>query len=227
MENPVTYLEATMKRTKLFTAVLLAACVFALAAGSRSLADSAAESPAAAQGEMQLPPGWTADDMQAMMAAGTPGKMQEYLARDAGTWRGKTTMTMYPGAESTTSECTSKVTPIMDGRYTKVEMEGEMPGMGPFSGLGLSGFDNVSQKFVSTWIDNQGTGIGYGTGELSPDGKTLTWEFNFNCPITKKPTVMREVDTVTGPNSKTLEMFGPDPKTGKEFKMMTIELTKE
>jgi hypothetical protein len=38
---------------------------------------------------------------------------------------------------------------------------------------------------------------------------------------------MREVDTVTGPNSKTLEMFGPDPKTGKEFKMMTIELTKE
>jgi hypothetical protein len=115
----------------------------------------------------------------------------------------------------------------MDGRYVKTEMAGEMPGMGAFTGFGIAGFDNVSQKFVSTWIDNQGTGIGYGTGELSPDGKTLTWEFNFNCPITKQPTVMREVDTVTGPNSKTLEMFGPDPKTGKEFQMMTIELTKE
>jgi Protein of unknown function (DUF1579) len=216
-----------MKRTYLFGSVLIAACVFALAVGSRSLADSAADSPAAGPGEMQLPPNWTAEDMQAMMAAGTPGKMQEFLARDAGTWRGKTTMTMYPGAEPMTSECTSTVTPIMDGRYTKVEMSGEMPGMGAFTGFGINGFDNVSQKFVSTWIDNQGTGIMYGTGELSPDGKTLNWDFNFNCPITKKPVVMREVDTVTGPDSKRLEMYGPDPKTGQEFKMMTIELTKE
>ena len=38
---------------------------------------------------------------------------------------------------------------------------------------------------------------------------------------------MREVETITGPNTKTLEMFGTDPKSGKEFKMMSIELTKE
>jgi hypothetical protein len=38
---------------------------------------------------------------------------------------------------------------------------------------------------------------------------------------------MREVETVTGPNSKTLEMFGTDPKSGKEFKMMRIELTRK
>jgi len=216
-----------MNRKCLFVVGLLAAFGAGTLLVAVAIADSAADSPPAGQGEMQLPPGWTAEDMQAMMAAGTPGKMQEYLAGDAGTWRGKTTMTMYPGAEPATSECTSTVTPIMDGRYVKVEMAGEMPGMGAFTGFGIAGFDNVSQKFVSTWIDNQSTGIGYGTGELSPDGKTLTWEFNFNCPITKKPTVMREVDTVTGPNSKTLEMFGPDPKTGKEFQMMTIELTKE
>lgn len=216
-----------MKRTKLYVPVLVAACGFALAVGSRSSADSAADSPSAGQGEMQLPPGWTLKDMQDVKTAGMPGKMQHWLAQDAGSWRGKTAMTMYPGAEPMTSECTSTVTPIMDGRYVKVEMAGEMPGMGAFTGFGITGFDNVSQKFVSTWIDNQSTGIGYGTGELSPDGKKLTWEFTFNCPITKKPAVMREVDTVTGPNSKTLEMFGPDPKTGKEFKMMTIELTKE
>jgi hypothetical protein len=215
-----------MSRNRSFAAFFAALAAAALI-GVVATADTATSTQSAADGQMQLPPGWTAEDMQAMQAAATPGKMQEYLARDAGTWRGKTTMTMYPGAEPATSECTSTVTPIMDGRYVKVEMAGEMPGMGAFTGFGIAGFDNVSQKFVSTWIDNQSTGIGYGTGELSPDGKTLTWEFNFNCPITKKPTVMREVDTVTGPNSKTLEMFGPDPKTGKEFQMMTIELTKE
>ena len=25
-----------------------------------------------------------------------------------------------------------------------------------------------------------------GTGELSDDGKTMTWKYTFNCPITKK-----------------------------------------
>ena len=42
----------------------------------------------------------------------------------------------------------------MDGRYLKSEMAGEMPGMGPYSGLGLIGFDNISKKFVATWADN-------------------------------------------------------------------------
>ena len=166
------------------------------------------------------------EDMQACMLAGTPGKQQEHLAKEAGVWNGKTTMFM-PGAEPVTSECVSTITPIMGGRFIKCEIKGDMPGMGPFEGSGFYGFDNVSQKFVATWIDNQGTGIMNGTGELSKDGKVMTWKFTFNCPITKKPAVMREIETVTGPNTKRFEMFSPDPKTGKEFKMMNIEFTKE
>ena len=102
-----------------------------------------------------------------------------------------------------------------------------MPGMGPYSGLGIYGYDNVSEQFVSTWIDNHGTGMMNGTGQLSDDGKTLTWEFTGNCPITHKPITMREVDTVTGPNTRTLEMFGTPPKGTEEFKMMSIEMTRE
>jgi hypothetical protein len=115
----------------------------------------------------------------------------------------------------------------MDGRYIKVEIKGDMPGMGPFEGFGIYGYDNVSGQFVASWVDNQSTGIMNGTGELSKDGKTLTWKNTFNCPLNKKPAVMREIDTITGPNSKTLEMIGNDPKSGKEFKMMRIELTRE
>lgn len=66
-----------------------------------------------------------------------------------------------------------------------------------------------------------------GVGELSSDGKTMTLNYNHNCLLTKKPTVMREVETVTGPNTKTMEMFGIDPKGGKEFKMLSINLTRE
>ena len=40
---------------------------------------------------------------------------------------------------------TGALVALMDGRYIKCEMTGNMPGMGPFTGLGFYGFDNVSQ----------------------------------------------------------------------------------
>ena len=229
-----------MNRSRLFAAACVAAVglmigTLAIAEPAKDANDaqtakdskSAKSAKPADQAEIKLPPGWTEADMQACMLAGMPGKMHEHLAKDAGVWNGKTQMWMVPGSEPMTSECTSTVAPIMDGRYIKAEMAGEMPGMGKYNGFGIYGFDNVSQKFVSTWIDNQSTGVMNGIGELSPDGKTMTWKYTYNCPINKKPTALREVEKVTGPNTKTLEMFGNDPKSGKEFKMMRIELTKK
>jgi hypothetical protein len=206
--------------------IVLAAGIAALAA-SWAIAEASKDSQSGGAPEMKLPPGWTVDDMKACMIAGTPGDMHKRMANEAGLWRGKTTMWMAPDTEPIMSECTSTITPLMDGRFIKCETEGDMPGMEPFKGLGIYGFDNVSHKFISSWIDNQGTGITQGEGELSKDGKTLTWKMTFNCPITKKPHAMKEVDTITGPNTKTIEMFGADPKTGKHFQMMKIELTRK
>ncbi|MGH7242974.1 MAG: DUF1579 domain-containing protein [Phycisphaerales bacterium] len=183
--------------------------------------------PAGQPMEMQLPPGWTPEDMQACTIAGTPGKQHQMLASGAGQWQGKNQMWMAPGMPPINSDSTATVSPVMDGRFTKIEFAGDMPGMGPFTGWGIYGFDNVSKKFVSTWIDNMGTGMMQGTGELSADGKVLTWTYNYNCPIAKKPVVMREIETFTGPNTKTLEMWSTDPKSGKEFKSMFIEMTRK
>jgi len=202
-------------------------------AGSIAIAqqakEQAHESKIAAHGQQEanLPPGWTEADMQACTAAGTPGKMHAHLAESVGEWQGQNTMWMGPGSAPIKSECTANFAAIMDGRFIKCTVTGEMPGMGPFEGFGLYGYDNVAQKLVANWVDNCGTGIMDGTGELSPDGKTLTWKFTYNCPITKKPTVMREVETTTGPNTKTFEMFGTDPKSGTEYKMMVIEYTRK
>jgi len=220
--------EDFMNSTKLFLlAALVAITTLITTVASIAIADPAGNSKAAAQPEMKLPDGWTMEDMQACMIAGTPGKMHEILASDAGVWEGENTMWMAPGAEATKSKSKTTITPIMDGRYIKIEMNGEMPGMGPYNGLGYCGFDNVSQKFVATWIDNHSTGIMTGTGDLSADGKTLTWNYTANCPITKKPLSMREIDTITGPGKKTMVMYSTDPKSGKEFKMMEIALTKK
>jgi hypothetical protein len=211
-------------KTKLTLATLGLVALTAVASLAIADATNDAKQPAA---DVKLPPGWTSADMEAMIKAGTPGKPQQLLAKDAGVWQGKTTMWMGPGGPAMNSECVSTVTPLMDGRYIKVEIKGDMPGMGPFEGLGIYGYDNVTGQYVSSWIDNQATGIMNGTGELSKDGKTMTWKSTFSCPLNKKPAPFREIDTITGANAKTLEMFGNDPKTGKEFKMMRIEMTKQ
>jgi hypothetical protein len=201
-------------------ALINVAATIAIAQESKNAKSTEATQP-------QLPPGWTQDDLQAMISAATPGKMHQFLAKDVGTWNGKVTMWMAPGGEPMKSESTATIKPMLDGRFTQCEVKGEMPGMGPFVTLGIVGYDNVSKKFVANWIDNHGTGMMNGTGELSRDGKTLSWKFTYNCPITKKPALMRQIETITGPHSKTLEVFGAEPKSGKEFKMMQIELTKK
>jgi hypothetical protein len=173
------------------------------------------------------PPGMSEADMKACMEAATPGPMHKHLTDHAGTWAGKVTMWMTAGSEPAMSECTTVITPMMDGRFTRCEVKGEMAGMGPFEGFGLYGFDNVSKKFQSTWCDVMGTGMATGTGELSADGKTLTWTCTYNCPIKKGPITMREIERFTGKDTMSMEMYGPDPATGKEYKVMEIQYTRK
>ena len=103
-----------------------------------------------AKPEAKLPPGWTEADLKAFMEAATPGDMHKRLVADAGTWQGKNTMWMAPDAKPIETEATTIITPILDGRFTRLEMKGEMPGMGPYHGLAVQGFDNIEQKFIST-----------------------------------------------------------------------------
>ena len=115
----------------------------------------------------------------------------------------------------------------MDGRYTKVETQGEIPNMGPFQGFGIYGFNNVTRQFVASWVDNCGTGIMHATGDLSSDRKVLTMTYTYNCPIRKGPAKMREVQTHKDDNHSTLEMFATDPRTGKEFRMMELSMHRQ
>jgi hypothetical protein len=211
------------------------ACV-AVVAGAASLAiaqqppkdakPATKDAQPAKPGEHQLPPGMSEADMQACMAAATPGPMHEHLAKGVGTWIGKvTSYCMSP--EPTRSECTTVITGIMDGRFFKSETSGEMPGMGPFNGFAIVGYDNVAKKFQQTWIDNMGTGMMISTGELSPDGKTLTWTGTYTCPIKKGPVTYRMIENYTGKDTMTFTMYGPNPMDGKETKMMEISYTRK
>jgi hypothetical protein len=177
-------------------------------------------------GDMQLPPGMTPEMMMACMEAATPGEEHAFLQKAVGTWEGKNKMWMAPNTEPMLSTGTTRISPMFEGRFTKAEMSGEMPGgMGQFDGFCLTGYDNVAQTFQAVWIDNMGTGMMIGTGKLSDDQKTLTWNYTYNCPMTKAPKPYRIVERFTGPDTYTMEMFGPDLE-GTEYRMMEIRYTR-
>jgi len=82
------------------------------------------KTPPTGAGDMQLPPGMTAEDMKACMEAATPGPEHAALVKSAGVWTAKSKMWMSPDAPPQDTECKSTVTPIMDGRFVKVEISG-------------------------------------------------------------------------------------------------------
>ncbi len=208
---------------------LIGSCAVALVGINALILAQDSKAPAQ-QGQapdMQLPPGMTEEDMMACMAAGQPGEMHEWLAEDVGEWSGPSKMWTAPGTEPVVSNSSSTVAPIIGGRFFECKVEGEMPGMGPFEGRCITGFDNVAGNFQVVWMDCMGTGMAIGTGELSSDKKTMTITYTYTCPMKKAPMTFREVTTRTDANHQTQQMWMPDPVTGKEFKMMEIDLTRQ
>ncbi|MDC8105987.1 DUF1579 domain-containing protein [Chryseobacterium sp. PTM-20240506] len=157
----------------------------------------------------------------------TPGEMHKMLAKSDGKWTGETTMWMEEGGKpiKSTSECTNKM--IFGGRYQESVHTGNMWGM-PFEGRSIVGYDNATKKFVSTWMDNMGTGIMYTTGDWNASKKSI--EFKGKMPDIARPGKecdVREVFTFVDDNTQIMEMYGPGSKTGKEMKTMEIKFTRK
>ncbi|HSU29531.1 MAG TPA: DUF1579 domain-containing protein [Chitinophagaceae bacterium] len=156
------------------------------------------------------------------MTMGEPHKM---LAKCAGTWDGDVTMWMAAGAPPSTSKTTSVTTPVFGGLYQESKHSGNMMGM-PFEGMSIMGYDNMKKEYFSTWIDNMGTGIYVFTGQWDDASKKLTMTGTMKC-MNGQDGTMREVFTMTDDDHQTLEMYGPDPQTGKEYKNMEIKYTRK
>lgn len=164
---------------------------------------------------------------KAWMDYATPGEMHKMLAKSNGTWSGETTMWMENGGKPMTSksEATNKM--IFDGRYQVSDHKGNFMGM-PFEGMSITGYDNAKKKFISTWIDNMGTGIMHMEGVWNPSKKTIEFKGKMTDPTRPgKDCDVKEVYTFVDDNNQTMEMYGPDAKTGKEFKTMEIKYVRK
>lgn len=172
------------------------------------------------------PPGKPRDPkaiMDIYTKAATPGAPHKQMASRVGRWKTITKAWMDPEKPpmETTGSC--EQTMLLGGRFLRQECTGDMMGQS-FTGIGLNGYDNHSEKYMSTWMDSMGTAIFYMEGTGSADGKTITQRGQYDDPV-EGPMDLRSVTRIVDRDHEIFEMYGTDG-SGKERKMMEITYTR-
>ncbi len=126
-----------------------------------SLALALASTPVArAQQAQGQQPAMSAEQramMETWAKAMAVGENHQRLARMAGDWDMTTKAWMAPGQPPTESKGTVTNTMLLGGRVLQSQQRGVMMGQ-PFEGVGLTGYDNVTGRHWTTWLDNMSTG---------------------------------------------------------------------
>jgi hypothetical protein len=231
----VRWQHAAMKTfMSLFTimfATLIATSSFAQAPATSPPAASAlsAAQPASATGQPPNPE----EMMKQMMEMSKLNENHKLLADMNGSWNYAIKMWMNPdpNAPPQQSKGTATRKSVMNGRYVAMDVTGklQMPGQDgkmkdmQFKGMAVEGYDNAKKKFVSSWIDNMGTGIQFSEGTYDPASKTLTFASEIEMmPGMKMP--VREVLKLTDKDHMLLEWY--ETHGGQEKKTMEIAYTR-
>lgn len=150
----------------------------------------------------------------------TPSKAHEMLAKDTGTWDAEMTFWMAESPEPQKAKSVATYKMILDGKYQEGIFIGDMWGMA-FEGRGITAYDNASKEFITTWIDNMGTGMLVSRGQYDEASKSITFNGAMVDPVTGKEKKVKEVISYIDDNTQKMEMFDIDAN-GKEFKNMEI-----
>ena len=102
---------------------------------------------------------------------------------------------------------------VMDGRFLKQRCKGEMMGK-QFEGMGITGYDNTSKKYTSTWLDNMATTLHVMEGTAG-DAKTITQQGEYTCPMRGRMK-LRSVLKIIDDHTHIFEMYGTDENGGQE-----------
>jgi hypothetical protein len=163
-------------------------------------------------------------EMEAYMKAGTPGAPHQALAATAGSYALKIKSWHEPGGPAMEETGTATRKMMLDGRVLVEDVNSSMMGT-PFTGHGMTGYDNVSGKYWSTWTDSMSTGVMVSEGTCDAQ-KACTFTGSWNDPIKKGPVKARMTSRWTSPTTEIFEMYAPG-KDGKEMKMMEITYTRK
>jgi hypothetical protein len=175
-----------------------------------------------AQGEPQAQS--AATDMEAFMEvwkkAGAPGAPHAEFAKQVGTWDLTFKMWHDPSAAPDVHRGTSLCELALDGRFLVEKVSGDMgPPIGPFEGLGLLGYNNLTKQYDHIWMDSMGTGMMVSHGTADADG-TVSMTGEYDDAMTGGKSKVRTVTKHISENEQRFEMY--EDKGQGEMKTMEI-----
>jgi hypothetical protein len=176
-----------------------------------------------AKKEEMAPPD-SATMMKNWQAYSTPGDVHKMMAKWDGTWAGEMTSWMMEGAPPEKAKLTTVNKMVMNGLGQENTHTGTVMGMA-FNGKGTTVYDNHRKEFISSWVDNMGSGMMIMRGTWDDATKTLNMKGKATDPATTGEVDMREVFKVIDDNNHLLEMY--TTHAGKEFKSMEIKFTRK
>ena len=154
----------------------------------------------------------------------TPSDVHKMMAKWDGEWNEEIQMWMDPNAPAQVMKASCVNTMILGGRYQQSVNIGSFNGM-PFEGHSLTGWDNTRKLFVSTWVDNMGTGIMYLEGTWDAATKSMNLKGKMTDPMSGKEIPVRQVMKIIDDNTHIMEQY--DTRDGKESKSMEIKFVRK
>lgn len=126
-------------------------------------------------------------------------------------------MTFWSDANAKPEKETSvaEIKMVLGGRFQEAIYKGTMMGQ-PFEGKGTVGYNNASKEYISTFIDNMGTGMMVGRGKYNESTKSIEFDGEMADPVTAKNIKYREVYTIVDAKTRKMEMY--DTKTEQNIK---------
>ncbi len=122
--------------------------------------------------------GMTAEQMAAMAEwarISTPGDAHTHLDYFVGRWKTKTKVYMGgPGSPPEESDGQSIMKWVLGGRFIMDEHKGTMMGQ-PYEGIGMTGYDNYRNLYISSWCSNMGTNMLTMAGMRHPETGIFTY----------------------------------------------------
>lgn len=153
----------------------------------------------------------------------TPGEMHQMLSQSIGAWAEEIVMWTAPESDSIKDNIICESNMILNGLFLETKHSGVLNSM-PFEGISIMGYDNSRRVFVSTWLDNFGSGVTYMEGSWNEKQTAIVFTGKTTDPLTGKQKNVRQILKVVDDFTQTMEMYSE--LNGKEYKSMAITLTR-
>ncbi len=154
----------------------------------------------------------------------TIGESHAWLAKLEGKWKTSTKLLTEADAPAVEMTGTSEFKMLMDGRFLVESHEGG-GSAGPFRGMGMIGFNNITGKYERVWFDTTSTAMLKSEGDFVAEGNNIRWTDQRSDP--RKDRVIETISKLTVESDTAMTLLTQENHGGKPFLAILVHYRRE